>query len=126
VPEELEILPEIIFNDSDAVHEVEMFKEVVKEVVEEVVELSPAVPKFARVICHQCGALFSGTNPACRDFRPGDPGQEGFCREGEVGTVYRLRLTCGPQACLWYSWQKTAEVTAVVRECFSPLVLLGR
>lgn len=48
-----------------------------------------------RVICHQCGSLFSDTNPECSEFDEADPRQQGVCGPGE--------------ACLWYSWQKTEE-----------------
>ena len=83
----------------------------VTEVVPEVIAESTSSPVFSRVICHQCGSLFSGKNPDCAVFDPGDGGQEGFCDPG--------------QACLWYSWQKTQDRTATVRECFDTNILLG-
>ena len=63
------------------------------------------------VLCHTCGSLFSGGNPDCEVFDAGDPTQENFCKKGE--------------ACLWYSWQKSDTETSVIRECFSPNILLG-
>ena len=77
----------------------------------ELIEQSTAAPKFSKVICHQCGSLFSGKNPDCEAFDEDDKEQEGFCAPGE--------------ACLWYSWQKTQDTTAYVRECFSTSILLG-
>ena len=56
---------------------------------------STAAPKFSRIICHQCGSLFSNKNSDCEVFDENDKGQQGFCDPGE--------------ACLWYSWQKTKE-----------------
>ena len=56
---------------------------------------STAAPKFSRIICHQCGSLFSNKNSDCEVFDENDKSQQGFCDPGE--------------ACLWYSWQKTKE-----------------
>ena len=83
----------------------------VTEVVPEVILESTLAPVFSRVICHQCGSLFSGQNPDCSVFDETDGSQEGFCDPG--------------QACLWYSWQKTKDKTATVRECFDTNILLG-
>ena len=77
----------------------------------ELIEESTSAPKFSKVICHQCGSLFSGKNPDCEIFDQDNKELEGFCEPGE--------------ACLWYSWQKTKEKTAYVRECFSKAILLG-
>ena len=75
-----------------------------KEVVDKAVKIgtttatafvSTAKPKFNKIICHQCGSLFSGKNSDCSVFDPNNRTQEGFCEAGE--------------ACLWYSWQKTKE-----------------
>ena len=63
------------------------------------------------VLCHTCGSLFSGGNPNCKKFDARDSSQEDFCKKGE--------------ACLWYSWQKSDTETSVIRECFSPSILLG-
>lgn len=81
----------------------------------------PAAPSRAaalqsvsgRVKCHQCGSLFSGSssNPDCASFEPSDPLQQSYCAAGEV--------------CLWYSWQKSAQSTSFIRQCFSPNILLG-
>ena len=66
---------------------------------------------YLAVRCHTCGSLFSGGNPNCKEFDAGDPTQQDFCKQGE--------------ACLWYSWQKSDTETSVIRECFSPSILLG-
>ena len=66
---------------------------------------------FIAVLCHTCGSLFSGGNPNCQEFVPGEPSQQDFCKKGE--------------ACLWYAWQKSDTETSVIRECFSPSILLG-
>ena len=65
------------------------------------------------VLCHQCGTLFSGGsgNPTCTDFDETQSAQRSYCKPGEV--------------CLWYSWQKSANEISTIRECFSPLILLG-
>ena len=67
--------------------------------------------RFAAVLCHTCGSLFSGGNPNCKEFDAQEPSQQDFCKQGE--------------ACLWYSWQKSDTETSVIRECFSPSILLG-
>ena len=66
-----------------------------------------------RVLCHQCGSLFSGSkgNADCEIFDNIEPSQRKYCDPGE--------------ACLWYSWQKSANEIATIRECFSPTILLG-
>ena len=64
------------------------------------------------VLCHQCGSLFSGDgNPDCVDFNPADPKQQSYCKPGE--------------ACLYYAWEKSDTETSVIRECFSPSILIG-
>ena len=36
------------------------------------------------------------------------------------------RKYCNPgEACLYYSWQKSSNEVATIRECFSPSILLG-
>ena len=73
--EEPKVLQEIIINLSDVEEE-----SVIEEYeVEQVIET-----KFSKVICHQCGSLFSNTNSDCKTFDPNDPRQEGFCDEGQV------------------------------------------
>ena len=62
------------------------------------------------VLCHTCGSLFSGGNPNCEEFDASDSSQQDFCKQGE--------------ACLWYSWQKSDTETSVIRECFSPSILV--
>ena len=57
--------------------------------------ISTTKPKFNKIICHQCGSLFSGKNSDCSVFNKNNKTQQGFCEPGE--------------ACLWYSWQKTKE-----------------
>lgn len=57
--------------------------------------ISTTKPKFNKIICHQCGSLFSGKNSDCSVFDKNNKTQQGFCEPGE--------------ACLWYSWQKTKE-----------------
>ena len=48
----------------------------------------PATSPAPRLLCHQCGALFSTDgNPDCEQFLPGDPGQQGYCGAGEVCTA---------------------------------------
>ena len=70
----------------------------VKTVVQEI-DISVTAPPesstniFKRVICHQCGSLFSNKNSDCQTFDETDKSQQGFCEPG--------------QACLYYSWQKT-------------------
>ena len=66
-----------------------------------------------QVLCHQCGSLFSGSkgNEDCEVFDGSDQSQRKYCDPGE--------------ACLWYSWQKSATEIATIRECFSPTILLG-
>ena len=59
------------------------------------ISTSTAKPKFNKIICHQCGSLFSGKNSDCSVFDKNNKTQQGFCEPGE--------------ACLWYSWQKTKE-----------------
>ena len=92
-----------------------MIDEIQITVIEEpeitLLDSSTIAPKFSKVICHQCGSLFSGQNAECKVFDEDDPKQQGFCEPGE--------------ACLWYSWQKTKDDTAYVRECFSKSILLG-
>jgi hypothetical protein len=64
------------------------------------------------VLCHQCGSLFSGDgNPDCVDFDSKSNGQQKNCKPGE--------------ACLWYAWEKSDQETSIIRECFSPAILLG-
>ena len=66
-----------------------------------------------QVLCHQCGSLFSGEkgNANCEIFDQFEQSQRKYCDPGE--------------ACLWYSWQKSASEIATIRECFSPTILLG-
>ena len=64
-----------------------------------------------RVLCHQCGSFFSGNADDCPEFNSAAQGQRKYCDPG--------------QACLFYSWQKSATETAAIRECFSPTILLG-
>ena len=61
------------------------------------------------VLCHSCGSLFG--QEECPDFDPANPSHQKRCSPGE--------------ACLWYSWQKSSAEVAMVRECFSPSILLG-
>ena len=65
------------------------------------------------MLCHQCGSLFSGEkgNANCEIFDQFEQSQRKYCDPGE--------------ACLWYSWQKSASEIATIRECFSPTILLG-
>ena len=65
----------------------------------------------ARVKCHQCGSLFSGStdSPSCDTF-PASSKQD-YCRPGE--------------ACLWYSWQLSEDEVSVIRECLPTDILLG-
>jgi len=63
------------------------------------------------VLCHQCGGLFSGTNDDCEVFDSSAQSQRKYCQPGE--------------ACLYYSWQKSSDEVATIRECFSPSILLG-
>lgn len=64
-----------------------------------------------RVLCHQCGSFFSNDGGNCDVFDRVAPSQRKYCDPGE--------------ACLYYSWQKSATETAAIRECFSPTILLG-
>ena len=48
---------------------------------------STAAPRFNKIICHQCGSLFSNKNSNCDVFDDTDKSQQGFCEPGE--------------ACLW-------------------------
>ena len=64
-----------------------------------------------KVLCHQCGSFFSNKNDNCNEFDSSVPEQKKYCDPGE--------------ACLYYSWQKSATETAAIRECFSPTILLG-
>jgi len=74
---------------------------------------APTRSRPDRVRCHQCGTLFSTStsNPDCTVFDESDPSQADYCQPGE--------------ACLWYSWQKSANDVAHIRECFSTSILLG-
>ena len=44
----------------------------------------PSNRSEAPLQCHQCGSLFSGRNPDCRQFDPAQPDQAGRCGQGEV------------------------------------------
>ena len=73
----------------------------------------PAEPRRdGRVKCFACGSLFSTDAPDCDAFDFNDPSQQKTCEKGE--------------ACLWYSYQKAANEKAVIRECFSTSILLGK
>ena len=65
-----------------------------------------------RVQCFTCGSLFNTDAPDCFAFNVNDKAQMKTCDAGE--------------ACLWYSYQKSDSETAVIRECFSKGILLGR
>ena len=62
--------------------------------------------------CFTCGSLFNTDAPDCFAFNVNDKKQMKTCDAGE--------------ACLWYSYQKSDSETAVIRECFSTGILLGR
>lgn len=107
-------------DDDDTENDDELQEEVIDEIditpnitTTELISTSTSTeaPKFSRIICHQCGSLFSNKNSDCKVFDETDNNQQGFCEPGE--------------ACLWYSWQKTKNKTSYVRECFSKSVLLG-
>ena len=61
--------------------------------------------------CWSCGSLFSTDAPDCDAFNSLDPAQVKTCDPGE--------------ACLYYSWRKSATETSVIRECFPTSILLG-
>lgn len=59
--------------------------------------------------CFSCGSLFGDSN--CTEFNPTDRSQI---------------QTCGSdQACLLYTWKKSPEETAVIRECFTKGFVIG-
>ena len=60
--------------------------------------------------CYSCGSLLN-PNKKCDEFSREDPGQVQTCLKDE--------------ACLLYSWRKSATETATLRECFPTRVLLG-
>ena len=55
--------------------------------------------------------MFSTEAPDCSSFNSRDPSQVETCALGE--------------ACLYYSWRKSARESSVIRECFPTSVLLG-
>ena len=57
--------------------------------------------------------MFSGEsgNAQCDEFDASKPDQQSYCQPGE--------------ACLWYSWLKSDNDIATIRECFKPSILLG-
>merc|ERR550539_1420977 len=63
------------------------------------------------VQCWSCGSLFSTDAPDCSSFNSRDPAQVQTCAQGE--------------ACLYYSWKKSATESSVIRECFPTSILLG-
>ena len=69
-------------------------------------DLTPRVVK-----CWSCGSLFSTDAPDCEAFNSRDPSQMKTCSQGE--------------ACLYYSWRKSATERSVIRECFATSILLG-
>ena len=72
----------------------------------------PAEPRRdGRVKCFVCGSLFSTDAPDCQAFDLNHSAQQKTCEKGE--------------ACLWYSYQKSSDEKAVIRECFSSSILLG-
>ena len=72
----------------------------------------PRKNSSGRVQCFTCGSLFNTDAPDCFAFNVNDKAQMKTCDAGE--------------ACLWYSYQKSDQETAVIRECFSTGILLGR
>ena len=74
--------------------------------------MRPRKNSSGRVQCFTCGSLFNTDAPDCFAFNVNDKAQMKTCDAGE--------------ACLWYSYQKSDEETAVIRECFSTGILLGR
>eukprot|EP00095_Tigriopus_kingsejongensis_P001321 maker-scaffold249_size238305-snap-gene-1.13 protein:Tk01321 transcript:maker-scaffold249_size238305-snap-gene-1.13-mRNA-1 annotation:"PREDICTED: collectin-12-like" len=65
-----------------------------------------------RVLCHQCGSLFSGSNnPDCTNFDASSEEFQGYCKPGE--------------SCLYYTWEKSVSETSIIRECITPSILLG-
>ena len=60
--------------------------------------------------CYSCGSLLN-PNKKCDEFSRTDPDQVQTCLKDE--------------ACLMYSWKKSATETATLRECFPTRVLLG-
>ena len=60
--------------------------------------------------CYSCGSLLN-PNKKCDEFSREDPAQVQTCLKDE--------------ACLLYSWRKSATETATLRECFPTRVLLG-
>ena len=73
--------------------------------------LSIYLPIYLQVQCWSCGSLFSTDAPDCDAFNSLDPAQVKTCDPGE--------------ACLYYSWRKSATETSVIRECFPTSILLG-
>ena len=63
------------------------------------------------VRCWTCGSLFSTDAPDCEAFNSRDSSQMKTCSQGE--------------ACLYYSWKKSATESSVIRECFPTSILLG-
>ena len=68
-------------------------------------------PRRDRVNCFTCGSLFSTDAPNCGQFNSSDSSQRKTCDSGEV--------------CLWYSYKKSRDERAIIRECYSPRILLG-
>lgn len=68
-------------------------------------------PRRDRVNCFTCGSLFSTDAPNCGQFNSSDSSQRKTCDSGEV--------------CLWYSYKKSRDERATIRECYSPRILLG-
>ncbi|XP_071743182.1 uncharacterized protein [Lepeophtheirus salmonis] len=75
-----------------------------------VVKAKPIDPN-RRVKCFACGSLFSTDAPECDKFDVSASQQQTTCARGE--------------ACLWYSYHKSAGDIAIIRECFSTSILLG-
>ena len=61
--------------------------------------------------CHSCGSLLHPERGECAAFSPSNSSQRQTCLRGE--------------ACLLYTWSRSATETAQLRECFPTRVLLG-
>ena len=61
--------------------------------------------------CHSCGSLLHPERGECAEFSASNSSQRQTCLRGE--------------ACLLYTWSRSATETAQLRECFPTRVLLG-